>query len=66
MPTPIGPRRVDELAANLPERAWERRSAGAGSKGPRYYSWAWLALAPNPPPTQVSRRTTARPVSIIC
>jgi SRSO17 transposase len=50
MPTPIGPRRVDELAANLPERAWERRSAGAGSKGPRYYSWAWLALHPEPDP----------------
>lgn len=38
MPTAIGPRRVDELAANLPATAWERRSAGAGSKGPRYYS----------------------------
>ena len=50
MPTPIGPRRVDELAANLPEQAWERRSAGAGSKGPRYYSWAWLALHPEPDP----------------
>jgi len=50
MPTPIGPRRVDELAANLPEQAWERRSAGAGSKGPRYYSWAWLALEPEPDP----------------
>ena len=50
MPTPIGPRRVDELAANLPEQAWERRSAGPGSKGPRYYSWAWLALDPEPDP----------------
>jgi SRSO17 transposase len=50
MPTPIGPRRVDELAANLPDTAWERRSAGAGSKGPRYYSWAWLALHPEPDP----------------
>jgi SRSO17 transposase len=44
MPTAIGARRVDELAANLPEQAWEHRSAGAGSKGPRYYSWAWLTL----------------------
>jgi SRSO17 transposase len=48
MPTSIGPRRVDELAANLSATAWERRSAGAGSKGPRYYSWAWLALHPEP------------------
>lgn len=46
MPTGAGPRRVDELAANLPDTAWERRSAGPGSKGPRYYSWAWLALDP--------------------
>jgi SRSO17 transposase len=50
MPTPIGPRRVDELAANLPDTAWERRSAGKGSKGPRYYSWAWLGLDAEPDP----------------
>ena len=50
MPTGIGPRRVDELAANLPASAWERRSAGKGSKGPRYYSWAWLALDPETDP----------------
>jgi hypothetical protein len=50
MPTPIGPRRVDELAANLPDTAWERRSAGNGSKGPLYYSWAWLALDAEPEP----------------
>jgi SRSO17 transposase len=50
MPTPAGPRRVDELPANLPDTAWERRSAGKGNKGPRYYSWAWLALHPEPDP----------------
>ncbi len=50
MPTGIGPRRVDELAANLPDTAWERRSAGNGSKGPRYYSWAWLVLDAEPDP----------------
>jgi SRSO17 transposase len=50
MPTPIGPRRVDELAANLPDAAWERRSAGKGSKGLRYYSWAWLGLDAEPDP----------------
>jgi hypothetical protein len=26
-------------------RRWEVRSAGAGSKGQRWYSWAWLATA---------------------
>jgi SRSO17 transposase len=36
-------RRADLIAAELPATAWTRRSAGAGSKGPRYYDWAWLA-----------------------
>lgn len=36
-------RRVDRIAADLPAWVWQRRSAGAGSKGPRWYEWAWLA-----------------------
>jgi SRSO17 transposase len=36
-------RRADLIAADLPAWAWTRRSAGDGSKGPRYYDWAWLA-----------------------
>lgn len=35
--------RADRLAADLPDTAWTRRSAGDGSKGPRFYDWAWLA-----------------------
>jgi SRSO17 transposase len=35
--------RADRLAADLPAAAWTRRSAGDGSKGPRFYDWAWLA-----------------------
>jgi len=35
--------RADHLAADLPATAWTRRSAGDGSKGPRFYDWAWLA-----------------------
>ena len=35
--------RADRLAENLPATAWTRRSAGDGSKGPRFYDWAWLA-----------------------
>ena len=35
--------RADRLAAGLPATAWTRRSAGDGSKGPRFYDWAWLA-----------------------
>jgi SRSO17 transposase len=34
--------RADRVAADLPATAWQRRSAGAGSKGPRFYDWAWL------------------------
>ncbi|MFG1885608.1 IS701 family transposase [Micromonospora sp. NPDC049102] len=35
--------RADRLAESLPATAWTRRSAGDGSKGPRFYDWAWLA-----------------------
>jgi SRSO17 transposase len=33
-----------ELLARLPARAWRRRSAGDGAKGPRVYDWARVAL----------------------
>ena len=46
MPTLAGPIRVDDLAAAMPERVWQRYSCGPGSKGPRYYDWAWIALLP--------------------
>ncbi len=35
---------VGLLASLLPAEAWEVLSAGAGSKGPRLYEWAWLLL----------------------
>ncbi|HET6481193.1 MAG TPA: IS701 family transposase [Actinoplanes sp.] len=35
--------RADRLATDLPFAAWTRLSAGDGSKGPRFYDWAWLA-----------------------
>jgi len=36
-----------DAAARLParDRCWEVRSAGNGSKGQRWYAWAWLATA---------------------
>nr|BFE36154.1 IS701 family transposase [Actinomadura rugatobispora] len=37
---PIGARRADQVAAALPQRAWQRLSAGAGAKGHRLYDWA--------------------------
>lgn len=43
-PTAAGPQRADTIAAGLPRRAWQRLSAGPGSKGPRYYDWAWISL----------------------
>jgi len=49
VPTGAGPIRVDQLPARLPRRAWQRLSAGAGSKGHRVYSWAWVGLQPEDP-----------------
>lgn len=37
-------RRVDELIAELPARAWRRLSAGAGAHGPRDYDWARIPI----------------------
>jgi hypothetical protein len=34
------PLRPDVVLANTPDTAWERRSAGDGSKGKRFYDWA--------------------------
>jgi len=33
------------IAATLPADAWQRLSAGAGTKGPRASRWAWVDLA---------------------
>ena len=49
VPTAAGPIRADALAADLPRRAWQRLSAGAGAKGQRYYDWAWITLTPTTP-----------------
>ena len=35
---------AQEIAAQLPPTAWQRLSAGAGTKGPRCYDWAWQPL----------------------
>ena len=39
-----GERRVDELIAALPARAWRRLSVGAGAHGPRDYDWARVPI----------------------
>jgi SRSO17 transposase len=43
------PQRVDQLAQELAPEAWQRLSAGAGSKGPRLYDWACLELSSSAP-----------------
>src|SRR3954468_2412883 len=41
-----------ELAAACPASAWQCHSAGAGTKGERFYDWARLRLARRPGPVQ--------------
>jgi SRSO17 transposase len=48
--TAAGPLRADALARSLPRRAWQRLSAGQGSKGPRLYDWAWITIDPGAAP----------------
>ena len=40
----LGQHAAARLAAGLPAQAWRRLSAGAGSKGERFYDWARLRL----------------------
>ena len=47
IPTNGGPVRADSVARGLPPASWQRLSAGAGSKGERMYSWAYLQLPPD-------------------
>ena len=37
--------RVDALVVGMPTFGWQRLSAGAGSKGPRLYSWLLIDIA---------------------
>ena len=46
VPTQGGPQRVDAIAELIGPDDWQSYSAGRGSKGPRYYQWAWIALLP--------------------
>lgn len=36
--------RVDEHVRELPKRQWKELSCGAGSKGERFYQWAFVPL----------------------
>jgi len=37
-------RRVDQISESLPLEGWHRLSAGEGSKGARFFDWAWVEL----------------------
>jgi SRSO17 transposase len=41
--------RADELAARLPQRAWQRLPAGPGANGQRWYGWAWVTISDDAP-----------------
>jgi SRSO17 transposase len=43
--TRAGTRRIDTLAAQAPDEAWTRISAGDGTKGPRLYDWAAVRIS---------------------
>jgi len=51
VPTGAGTLRADRLTARLPERAWQRLSAGPGAKGQRRYDWALITLTLPPAST---------------
>jgi SRSO17 transposase len=38
-----------QVAASLPDQVWGRYLAGWGSKGPRYYDWAWVDIVETEP-----------------
>lgn len=42
--TPAGKVPAKAPVARIPKRAWQRRSAGAGAKGERYYDWAQAGI----------------------
>ena len=51
-----GPVSIQALHATLAEADWQRRSAGDGSKGPRWYEWQWVPLdTPRPTDAETSQ-----------
>jgi SRSO17 transposase len=56
------------LAADIPDTAWERLSAGEGAKGPRVYAWARVPIRALPEPGWdywlLVRRSVADPTDL--
>ena len=65
--TEKGPRQVraNRLASQVDETGWTRCSAGDGTKGPRIYDWATVAIRPLREPSKgywlLARRSVAKP-----
>lgn len=55
--------RADQALDLVEPAGWNRRSAGAGAKGPRYYDWAWIATD-SPCHTLLIRRSISDPGEI--
>ncbi len=47
--TGAGADRADQVIFDLPERAWQRLTAGPGAKGHRCYDWALVKIDPKQP-----------------
>jgi len=47
--TSVAPAPAAQIAHRLPRSAWQCYSAGPGSKGQRYYDWAWVSIEPGKP-----------------
>jgi SRSO17 transposase len=58
-------RRADAMIAALPQRSWQRLSAGAGAHGPREYHWARVAITAGTEPGRchwlLARRSISDP-----
>lgn len=56
---------AEDVLAHLPENAWQRRSAGAGAKGERWYDWVRVRLGRWPEPGWehwvLARRSCSQP-----
>jgi SRSO17 transposase len=52
-------RQVKAILADLPSQGWQTLSAGAGSKGPRWYDWLRMQLS-DPPQAGWKRRLLVR------
>lgn len=55
--------RADQVLALVKPAGWNRRSAGTGAKGLRYYDWAWIATS-SPRHQLLVRRSISDPTEL--